>query len=214
MIIPCGDITPRKTFPFINYLFIAANVLVFFYEMTAPKPQEVVETYALYPDRWTWMTVMTSMFMHADIWHLFGNMLFLWIAGDNVEDRIGHVGYVVFYLAAGVAGSIAHIMTVTGDGGSIPTVGASGAISGVIGAYLVYFPKSQIKFLVLPFMKTITSPSWFSIGLWIATQALLLKATLDGKGGRIAVFAHAGGFVLGFSYALLHRLFFSSKKSS
>jgi membrane associated rhomboid family serine protease len=212
MIIPIGDTNPRKTVPFINYLLIAANVAVFVWQFTQPKPETFIEVYALYPAHYDWKTLFTSMFMHAGIAHLFGNMLFLWIAGDNVEDRVGHLAYLVFYLAAGAAGGLAHIATSSGDMLGVPTVGASGAISGVIGAYLIFFPTSRIKFLVLFFMATFTSPSWVAIGLWIGTQALLIKAQMDGKGTNIAVFAHAGGFALGVVLSILHRLFVSRKK--
>ena len=207
MIVPIGDINPRKTVPFINYLLIAANIGVFIWQFSQPRPEAVIEVYALYPARWDILTLFTSMFMHAGIAHLFGNMLFLWIAGDNVEDRLGHISYLVFYLAAGIAGQFAHILTSSGDALGIPTVGASGAISGVIGAYLIFFPNSRIKFMVLFFFATFTSPSWLAIGLWVAMQATLVYAQIHGKdSSHIAVFAHAGGFALGIVFAIVHRI--------
>ncbi len=208
MIVPIGDVNPRKTIPFVNYILIAANIGAFFWQFAQPHPETLIKDYALYPGSYSVTTLFTSMFMHASLAHLFGNMLFLWITGDNVEDRIGHASYVIFYLAAGIAGQFAHILTCTGEALEIPTVGASGAISGVIGAYLVFFPNSRIKFMVLFFFATFTSPSWLAIGLWIATQAALIYAQVHGKDtSHIAVFAHAGGFALGFAFALFHRLF-------
>ncbi|MBI4564455.1 MAG: rhomboid family intramembrane serine protease [Planctomycetes bacterium] len=205
MIIPIGDINKRHTVPFVNYALLAANVAAFFLAVQSPRPDHVVEVYALVPARWELKTLITSMFLHADLWHLFGNMLFLWIAGDNVEDRLGHGAYVVFYLAAGVAGSLAHVVTTAAP--HVPTIGASGAISGVLGAYLVFFPTSRIKFLVLFFMATFTAPSWNAILLWLVMQGLLAWESMNGATTNVAVLAHLGGFAFGFAVALILRLF-------
>lgn len=214
MIIPVGDVNPRRSIPFFNYLLILANVAIFFSYALRPEPHyvRVLNTYGLVPGRWQVWTVFTSMFLHADLVHLLGNMLFLWIAGDNVEDRLGHLAYLVFYMAGGVAGAVAHILTARGPMAGIPTVGASGAISGVMGAYLVFFPSSKIRFalwLVL-FVRFFTLPSWGAIGLWVASQLLMARHQIDGlqtgEARAVAVFAHLGGFAFGSAAALLLRL--------
>jgi membrane associated rhomboid family serine protease len=155
------------------------------------------------------------MFMHGDIAHLAGNMLFLWIAGDNVEDRLGHVPYLVFYLAAGAAGAAAHVLyalTYAPSMATVPTLGASGAISGVMGAYLAFFPGSKIKFILwlVVFIRPFTLPSWGAIGFWIASQLLMARNQWDGIEGKetamVAVFAHLGGFAFGFALAVFVRM--------
>jgi membrane associated rhomboid family serine protease len=220
MIIPVGDVNPRKTTPFVNYLLILANVSAFFWMYLNRSEAEViqiVDTYALHPNRWHDVkTLFTSMFLHGGWGHLIGNMLFLWIAGDNVEDRLGHLPYLLFYLLAGVAGSVAHVVMAVSTMPSmadVPTVGASGAISGVLGAYLVFFPSSKIKFILwlILFVRGFTLPSWGAIGFWIASQLLMARHQLDGiaKGetAMVAVFAHLGGFAFGFAAGALVRLF-------
>lgn len=214
MIIPVGDINPRRTVPFFNYLLILANVVVYFSYALRPEPEavRVVNAYALVPGRWEVHTVFTSMFLHADLLHLFGNMLFLWISGDNVEDRLGHLPYLLFYFVCGAAGGAAHILTAQGRMAAIPTVGASGAISGIMGAYLVFFPTSKIKFALwlFIFVRFFTLPSWGAIGLWVASQLLMARHQMNGvaqgETAAVAVFAHLGGFAFGILAALLLRL--------
>ncbi len=215
MIIPVGDVVPRRTVPVFNYLLILANLVVFFSYAFRPEAEviRIVHTYGLFTGSWKVQTLFTSMFLHADLVHLFGNMLFLWIAGDNVEDRMGHLPYLFFYLACGLAGAAAHILTASGAMAGIPTVGASGAISGVMGAYLVFFPAGKIRFALwlIIFVRFFTLPSWGAIGLWVASQLLMARHQLDGvaKGETavVAVFAHLGGFVFGLAVALLLRVF-------
>jgi membrane associated rhomboid family serine protease len=147
--------------------------------------------------------------------HLLGNMLFLYIAGDNVEDRLGHVAYLVFYLLAGVVGAMAHVVYSThfGGGGGIQTVGASGAIAGVMGAYLILFPNAQIRFILwlLIFVRTFTLPSWGVLGFWVASQVIMArnqwKGTAEKDTAMIAVFAHLGGFAFGMIVGIGTRLF-------
>ncbi len=223
MIIPVGDINPRRTFPFVNVTLILANVAAFVYVFYLRPPETVEPTviaYALKPDEWRDVkTLFTSMFLHGGIDHLLGNMLFLWIAGDNVEDRLGHGAYLLFYLAAGLAGSAAHIVMALGPLSSmagVPTVGASGAISGVLGAYLAFFPSSKIKFVLwlIIFVRGFTLPSWGAIGLWMASQLLIARHQLDGlaqgETAMVAVFAHLGGFAFGFAAAVFLRIFGAS----
>lgn len=218
MIIPVGDLNPRRSFPFVNVTLILTNVAVFAYVFYLRPPEAVEPTvisYALKPDAWHDVkTLFTSMFLHGGLDHLLGNMLFLWIAGDNVEDRLGHGAYLLFYMAAGLAGSAAHIVMALGPLSSmadVPTVGASGAISGVLGAYLAFFPSSKIKFVLwlILFVRGFTLPSWGAIGLWIVSQLLIARHQLggmaQGEAAMVAVFAHLGGFAFGFAAALLLR---------
>jgi membrane associated rhomboid family serine protease len=216
MLLPVGDAAPRKGFPFVNYLLIATNIAVFFWVFMREDPREVeqlISTWALVPNAMRWETLVTTMFLHGGIGHLFGNMLFLWIAGDNVEDRLGHLPYLVFYFAAGIAGSLLHAATASGTLASMPTVGASGAISGVMGAYLVFFPGNRIKFVLVLFVAfpTFLMRAWQAIFLWVGAQLLMARHQMDGvQAGEqvtVAVFAHLGGFAFGFLAALLLRLY-------
>jgi membrane associated rhomboid family serine protease len=146
LVLPVGDKNPLRTAPVVNWALILANVAISFYYMLyrPDRFEPIVNEYALRPDQWQDLkTTMTSMFLHGDLLHLFGNMLFLYIVGDNIEDRVGHLPYLFFYLMAGVAGSAAHVayaLLMAPASAGIPTVGASGAISGMMGAYLVFFP--------------------------------------------------------------------------
>ena len=217
MLIPVGDDHSRRTAPILNGLLILLNVAVSFYVFTRPDEEikEIVKDYALVPNAWTSIqTLFTSMFLHGDWVHLLGNMLFLWTVGNSVEDRMGHLQYFVFYLVAGLAGSIGHVIMATGplpSMAAIPTVGASGAVWGIIGAYLVLFPGTRIKlaFILLPFWP-VKVPAWVAIGLWIAYQVLMARNQLDGvaKGetAMVAVFAHFGGFAFGFGATFLLRI--------
>jgi membrane associated rhomboid family serine protease len=218
--IPVGDINPRRTTPVVNYLLITANVAAFVWVYyLAPRPQanEIMVTSLLVPKDWMNLkTIFTSMFLHAGVLHLLGNMLFLWIAGDNVEDRLGHLTYLVFYLLCGLAGAAAHIVMALGPMSSMagtPTLGASGAISGVLGAYLVFFPRSKIKFMIwlILFIRYFTLPSWGAIGFWIADQIFMARQQFQGTAQEgqmtVAVFAHLGGFAFGMLWAILVRMF-------
>ena len=162
----------------------------------------------------TWLTLFTAMFMHGSLLHLGGNMLFLWIFGNNVEDAMGPVKFLVFYLLAGLAADAAHIVpTIPLEGGDVPTLGASGAVSGVLGGYLLLFPRARVVTVVfiIFFFTIIELPAILFLGIWIVQQALfayfdLLQPT---EGGGVAYFAHIGGFVFGL---LLIRAFASEKR--
>jgi membrane associated rhomboid family serine protease len=218
IILPVGDVAKTKHTAWINWLLIAANCAIFFWYAFRPDRAEyVISTYGMVPDHWqNWKTIFTSMFLHGDLWHLAGNMLFLYIAGDNVEDRLGHLEYLVFYLLAGVAGAAVHIIYSTqyGSGGGITTIGASGAISGVMGAYLILFPRIQIKFMIwlIIFIRFFTLPSWGVIGFWVATQVLMARnqwhgVETDKQAAMVAVFAHLGGFAFGAVAGIFVRMF-------
>ena len=217
MIIPVGDTTKTRHTAWINWLLIFANCAIFaWYWFTPGRYEPTISAYAMVPNQWhNWKTLFTSMFLHGDPMHLLGNMLFLYIAGDNVEDRLGHLQYLVFYLAAGLAGDAIHIVYSThfGSGGGIPTVGASGAISGVMGAFLVFYPRSQIKFMIwlIIFIRYFTLPAWGVLGFWVASQVMMARAQWHGvaekEAAMVAVFAHLGGFAFGFLVAAFARMF-------
>jgi membrane associated rhomboid family serine protease len=224
MIIPIGDVAKTKHTAWINWLLILANCgLYAWYGFRQDRYESTISTYAMVPNQWQhWQTLFTSMFLHGDPVHLLGNMLFLYIAGDNVEDRLGHLAYLVFYLLAGLAGAAAHIVFSTqfGNGGGTPTIGASGAISGVMGAYLIFFPRIQIKFMIwlIIFIRFFTLPSWGVITFWVASQVLMARAQWHGVAGKedamVAVFAHLGGFVFGAVLALFVRMFGKAPKKA
>jgi membrane associated rhomboid family serine protease len=215
-VIPLKDETPRRSFPVVTVLLILANVLVFLYQITLPPhaSEAFVRTYALTPrvvqlalqghHRYTLdqglLPFFTSMFLHGGFLHILGNMWFLWIFGGNVEDRMGSAIYLLFYLVCGLGSGIAQ--TAFSWGSAVPSLGASGAISGVLGAYIVFFPNSRILTLVplfiIFFMARI--PAMIFIGLWFLVQFLSGIGSLGAQGasmGGVAWWAHIGGFLLG-----------------
>ena len=225
MIIPIGDVQKTRHTAWINWLLIAANCIIFASYAFRGEQLYVttINTYGYLPNEWQNIkTLFTSMFLHGDLSHLFFNMLCLYIAGDNVEDRLGHIGYLFFYLIAGVVGAAAHVVYTTqfGSGGDVRCIGASGAISGVMGAYLIFFPKAQIKFMIwlIIFVRFFTLPSWGVIGFWIIGQIMMARSHWDGTvkkdAATIAVFAHLGGFAFGLLVAICARLFGKEPKKS
>ncbi len=217
--IPIRDqIKPRRT-PIINYLLIAVNIIVFMLQWSAGANQEsMVYEFALIPasfsdgiDLSEIRDVFTSMFMHAGLMHLLGNMLYLWIFGDNVEDAMGHFKYLLFYLAGGFVASIAHIFI--NPSSQIPTVGASGAIAAALGAYLVLYPQSRVAtFIPLGFFMTLRMlPASIVLIMWFVLQLFNGVLTLGAADvGGTAFWAHIGGFVFGAFIAL----FFRGKRST
>ncbi|MEO0206595.1 MAG: rhomboid family intramembrane serine protease, partial [candidate division WOR-3 bacterium] len=149
-----------------------------------------------------YLTIFTSMFIHANFMHILGNMLFLWVFSDNVEDRLGHAKFVLFYFICGIAAVFLH--SIITPNSRIPMVGASGAISGVLGAYIVFFPRARILSLIPLglFMRVAYLPSLFFIGIWFLYQFFLGLVSMSIKGGGVAYFAHIGGFVAGVLFAL------------
>ncbi len=217
--IPIRDqIKPRRT-PIINYLLIAINIIVFILQWSAGANQEsIVYEFALIPasfsdgiDLSEIRDVFTSMFMHAGLMHLLGNMIYLWIFGDNVEDAMGHFTYLLFYLAGGFVASITHIFV--NPGSQIPTVGASGAIAAALGAYLVLYPQSRVAtFIPLGFFMTLRMlPASIVLVMWFVLQLFNGVLTLGAADmGGTAFWAHIGGFVFGAFIAL----FFRGKRST
>ncbi len=237
--IPLQDInTPqRQKFPWVNIGLILANIAVFIKEITLPPAQSNCLVYAysfdpavlanriaepsayaqycqhsMFHPPAAWITIFTAMFLHASVLHIGGNMLFLFIFGDNVEDRFGHLGYLAFYLVCGVAAALLQtaVLVATNVGGAdVPNLGASGAIAGVLGAYLLLFPRAKVRTLV--FLGIIFFFTTLSAGLvilvWFVLQLLdgylSLNSAGANSGGGVAYFAHIGGFLAGFVITLL-----------
>jgi membrane associated rhomboid family serine protease len=191
---------------------IVVNALVFLYEMTLGDPtlEEFILYFGLVPAAFSWVTVLTSMFLHGGVLHFGGNMLFLWIFGDNVEDRMGHGRFVAFYLLCGAAAALAQ--TAMSPDSVVPMVGASGAVAGVMGAYFVLYPHSRIVTLVplFVFFHVMEVPALVFLGLWFVLQFVsgvgsIAAATGGEPAGGIAFWAHVAGFVAGVSGVLVFR---------
>jgi membrane associated rhomboid family serine protease len=208
MFIPLKDLNPRRTFPAITILLIAMNIGVFAYQVSLPAQAEkpFLMAYADVPSRLpalftghataaqALLPLFTSMFLHGSILHLLGNMLFLWIFGDNVEDFFGHFGYLLFYLVCGITASLAHDFSDLSS--RVPALGASGAISGVMGAYIVLFPRARVLTLVFIFLVPI--PAVILLGWWFVLQFLGGLSTVGMRAaGGVAWWAHVGGFLMG-----------------
>ena len=203
---PIGDDdSARRTVPVVTYALIALNVLVFFLELQGGDP--FIERWSVVPRRLTqnpggdFITIFTSMFMHGGWLHLAGNMLYLWIFGDNVEDRFGHAKFTLFYLICGIAATIAQVAISAGS--NVPNLGASGAIAGVLGAYLVLFPRGSVR--VLMGRGVVPMPALMVIGLWIVLQFIngIGSITQSAETGGVAYMAHIGGFVAGLALTFL-----------
>jgi membrane associated rhomboid family serine protease len=208
--IPLRDVIPSRTTPVVTIAVIALNTIVFLYQFTLGSSVDAFVLYwGLVPAAFSWVTVVTSMFLHGGLLHFGGNMLYLWIFGDNVEDRMGHGRFVAFYLLCGAAAALTQ--TVTDPGSVIPMVGASGAIAGVMGAYFVLYPHSRILTLVpiFFFIQLIEVPAIFFLGLWFVMQFLSglgSNATTAGEpGGGIAFWAHIAGFATGIGTVALFK---------
>lgn len=220
---PIGDDnSDRRTRPYVNYVFIFINIVVFvllqgiggndaFTYAFSLVPKEIMTGADLYGAQIVqdsmgnvgkvqleptpgsvYLTFLTSMFMHGSIMHIFGNMLFLWVFGDNIENRLGHFRYAIFYVVCGFVAAIAQILMDTGS--VIPMLGASGAISGVLGGYLLLYPKRRVRAIVLNFLTDV--PAYVALGIWIAYQIIQGYLTPPGTGG-VAYAAHIGGFIAG-----------------
>lgn len=210
--IPIGDVNPRRHFPLVTVSIIGLNVLVFLYQLTLPHdalnrfvlkagmvPYEVTRGSALSAAG----SLLTSAFLHGGWMHIIGNMLYLWIFGDNVEERFGSFVYVAFYLVAGMAAGLAQVAA--NPTSTIPTIGASGAVAGVLGAYLVLFPKARVRTLVFVFrfIRLVELPAVVVLGFWFILQLFSGVAAVGSTaGGGIAWFAHIGGFLVGLVAAL------------
>jgi len=245
MLFPIGDDNRDRTLtPFVNYLFLIANILVFvflqgmgsdvrFTYAFSTVPEEILtgedivtddriyrdpalgEEYAIPGLQETpgsvYLTLLTSMFMHGGLAHIFGNMIFLWVFGDNIENRLGHLRYFLFYLLCGVLASLAQVFAMAATGGNtlIPSLGASGAISAILGGYILLYPRRRVRALIGYFITDV--PAIFALGLWFVFQLVSGLGVL-GSGsqtGGVAYAAHIGGFLAGF---LLIKIFEVGKK--
>ncbi|WP_297770208.1 rhomboid family intramembrane serine protease [uncultured Roseovarius sp.] len=201
---PIRDHNPSGRTPYVNYLIIALNVLIFISYWSLFSDERALTLFfydwAMIPAKVTQLGevtgLFTSMFLHGGVMHLAGNMLFLWIFGDNMEDRMGHLPYLGFYLASGILASLAHILG--GPGSMVPTVGASGAIAGVMGGYLLLFPRARVDILLIfiIFFRVITIPAAIMLALWFGFQVFAGLGT-SAEAGGVAYWAHAGGFAAG-----------------
>ena len=213
---PLKDDNPSQNTPIVTIGLILANALVFLYQFSlevgggqgAQAGQAFIEEFGLVPCRLTGacrvgmdlpspiLTIFSSMFMHGGLFHIAGNMLYLWIFGNNVEDVLGHGRYLIFYLASGVAAALAQ--TAIGPSSAVPMVGASGAVSGVLGAYLVLFPHAYVTTLIILgfFFRLVKIPAVVVLGFWIVLQLLNGLGSFGASGG-VAFFAHIGGFLAG-----------------
>jgi membrane associated rhomboid family serine protease len=200
--IPLRDTQPSNTFPAVTLVIIVFNVLVFLFQVSL-EPHYLnyfIAQYGIVPDRLHLSSLMTSMFLHGGWMHLIGNMWFLWIYGDNVEDVLGHGKFALFYILCGIAAGLVHILL--NPYSRIPTVGASGAIAGVMGAYLIKFPRSRILTLVpiFIFLTTMEIPASFMLLYWFAIQIFSGIGSVgysNISSGGVAWFAHVGGFLAG-----------------
>lgn len=213
MFLPLRDKNPRSTTPVVTVLLIVANTLVFLYQITLPAKveQRFLAEFALTPAIFfhtlgapgiplqsALMPLITCMFLHGGWLHLLGNMWFLWVFGDNVEDRLGHLAYIWFYLLCGLGAGVLHLLLNANS--KLPTLGASGAISGVLGAYLILFPRARVLTLVFLvfFIFTVELPAVLVLGWWFVIQFLSGLESLGMRSaGGVAWWAHIGGFVLG-----------------
>ncbi len=221
--IPLKDINPREKIPFFTYFLISINVLIFifqlglgdeiekFFKIFGIIPNKFIYNFLNYPlNPLVYFPLFTSMFFHGGFLHLIGNMLSLWIFGDNVEDRMGHFSYILFYFISGLIASIAHIIFNLSS--NIPTIGASGAIAGIMGAYFYFFPRARVLTLIpiFFFFQLVELPAFIFLGLWFAIQIFsgVLSIGFPSAGG-VAWWAHIGGFIFGYLFA---KLFFHRKK--
>jgi membrane associated rhomboid family serine protease len=208
--LPLSDHLPTRRTPVVNYLIIAANVLVFLWELSLGQDIQPALFAVAFVPRYFWVPgylvpnlirIFISMFLHGGFLHIAGNMLYLWIFGDNIEDRLGHARYLIFYLVCGFGAMLTHAFF--NPGSNVPAIGASGAIAGVLGAYLVLYPKQRVTTLIPIFIFFLIReiPAIFLLGFWFVLQLFAgvgsLGAASGDVTGGVAYFAHIGGFILG-----------------
>jgi membrane associated rhomboid family serine protease len=200
--IPLRDVIPSRTVPFITVTIIVLNALAWFYELALPGDllPGFLQIYGVVPANFNAASLVTSMFLHGSWSHVLGNMWYLWIFGDNVEDRVGHGRFIVFYLLCGFAAALGQ--TVMDPDSTLPMIGASGAIAGVMGAYFVLYPRSRVLTLIplIIFWEVIEMPATFLLGFWFLMQlfsAGAIAVTANSAGGGVAFMAHIAGFVCG-----------------
>jgi membrane associated rhomboid family serine protease len=218
-VFPLYDENPTRITPYFTYGLIGMNILVFFHEISLSNLQleQFFQLYAVIPQELTinwsgeWTTLFTSQFLHGGWWHLISNMVYLWVFGNNIEDRLGHFKYLLFYLTCGAIAALCQWFI--GMYSAVPSLGASGAISGVLGAYLIWFPQARITTLIFLgfFITTINVPALVIIGIFFVQNlisgfaSLQAAANMSVETGGVAYWAHLGGFVVGSIFALVNR---------
>ncbi len=212
--VPLRDENPVSTTPFVTYVIIGLNIAVFFFQLSLSSQglEIFFDQWALVPVQLTeslqgvlaaplyeWITLLSSQFLHGGFFHIGGNLLYLWVFGNNIEDQLGHFKFLIFYLGCGALAGLTQWFF--DPYSAIPTIGASGAIAGVMGAYILRYPRAYIITLIplIVFFFTIRIPALFFLGFWFFQQAILSVASLgsEGMGGGVAYWAHSGGFVFG-----------------
>lgn len=218
--IPLKDHNPSTRIPYVNLILIAVNLGVFVYQFfyMSKGPAHLINTLGVIPHELfnlgdigpptpipAPLTLFSAMFIHGGWLHLLGNMLYLWVFGDNVEDRLGHGRYLVFYLSGGIIAAVVHAFIFAES--PVPCVGASGAIASVLAAYLVFYPKARIStlFIIFIFIRIVRVPAVVLLGLWIALQVASGITELSDKAGGVAWFAHIGGFAAGLVLSFMMR---------
>lgn len=195
---PIRDNVPAKSFPFVTWAVVAANAAVFYHELTLGRRLgPFLDLHGLVPARPAFDDFVTSMFLHGGWTHVIGNLWTLWIFGDNVEDRLGHFRYLAFYLLCGLAAGAVQVLAQPGS--SVPVIGASGAIAGVLGAYVFFFPKAKVTTVVpvFIFLHYAEIPAFLYLGIWFLTQVYSGVVSIGG----VAWWAHVGGFLTGVWWA-------------
>jgi membrane associated rhomboid family serine protease len=200
--IPLRDVIPSRTVPFLTVTIIVLNLLAWFYELGLPREDLPVflQQFGVVPAYFAPATLISSMFLHGSWMHVLGNMWYLWIFGDNVEDRLGHFRFLIFYLLCGIVAAFGQI--VIDPSSTLPTIGASGAIAGVMGAYFVLYPQSRVLTLIplIVFWEIVEIPAIFLLGFWFLMQlfsAGAIAATANSQAGGVAFMAHVAGFLTG-----------------
>jgi membrane associated rhomboid family serine protease len=208
--IPLRDVIPSRTTPYITITIIAINALAWFFEVALPREAlpEFLQVYGMVPANFHVPTLVTSMFLHGSWSHVIGNMWYLWIFGDNVEDRLGHGRFIAFYLLCGIAAALGQV--VFDPQSTLPTIGASGAIAGVMGAYFILYPQSRVLTLVIwIFIQVVEIPAIVLLGFWFLMQLvsageIAATAGTHGSGG-VAFAAHVAGFLVGMGGVFVFR---------
>src|SRR5689334_23358964 len=200
--IPLRDVIPSRTTPYITVTIIVLNAMAWFYEVALPHESlnQFLTIYGVVPAYFAWPTLITSMFLHGSWSHVIGNMWYLWIFGDNVEDRVGHGRFIVFYLLCGIVAALGQVAV--DPNSTLPTIGASGAIAGVMGAYFVLYPHSRVLTLIplIIFWELIELPAIVLLGFWFLLQLVdagAVAVTASTSGGGVAFAAHVAGFLVG-----------------
>jgi rhomboid family protein len=209
-VIPLRDVIPSRTTPYITVTIILLNAVAWLYEISMPERTLMRFLYVVVPAAFSPATLITSMFLHGSWWHVIGNMWYLWIFGDNVEDRVGHGRFIVFYLLCGIAAAVGQI--VMDPTSTLPTIGASGAIAGVMGAYFVLYPHSRVLTLIpWIFLQVVELPAILLLGVWFLMQLVnagtiaVTANTGTASSGGVAFAAHVAGFLVGVAGIFIFR---------